>query len=228
MAMIRIMLVDDHEVVRTGLKSFLDSQLDFEVVAEADNGFTAVEVASTVRPDVIVMDISMPGMDGLEATRRMLVVCPDAKVLALSVHDDKQFFLEMLGAGAVGYLSKQSAAEELVTAIHTVAKGNVYFHPSLAMWLLQDYKKMLVQVPVTRKSALQGPMKNKDLSTLSKREIQVLELIANGKSNAEIGELLGISPKTVARHRERLMNKLDIHSSTELVKFSIRSGLISL
>ena len=226
--MIRLMLVDDHEVVRTGLKAFLDSQEGIQVVAEADNGETAIEIARAVQPDVVVMDISMGGMDGLEATRHLTVVCPKTKVLALTVHADKQYFFEMLAAGAVGYVTKQAAADELVSAIRAVALGNVYLQPVLASWLLQDYRRLLMRSPAHSQNETSQRMAHKGLEVLSKRELQVLELVADGKTNLDIGELLGISPKTVARHRERIMNKLDIHSTTELVKFAIRTGLIDI
>ena len=146
MTNVRIMLVDDHEVVRTGLKTYLDTQDGMEVVAEAENGEGAIEIAQTIHPEVIVMDISMNGMDGLEATRRLSAICPESKVLTLTIHEDKQFFFEMLAAGAVGYLTKQVAAEELVTAIRAVADGNVYIQPAHAEWLLEEYKRLLQAV----------------------------------------------------------------------------------
>ncbi len=143
MANVRIMLVDDHEVVRTGLRTYLDTQDGIEVVGEAENGEAAIEKAQLIHPEVIVMDISMNGMDGLEATRRLSVICPESRILTLTIHEDKQFFLEMLAAGAVGYLTKQVAADELVTAIRAVADGNVYLQPALAVWLLEEYKRLL-------------------------------------------------------------------------------------
>ena len=225
---IRIMLVDDHEVVRTGLKTFLDSQEEMQVIAEADNGEVAIEIARAVRPDVVVMDISMAGMDGVEATRRLAVVCPESKVLALTVHADKQYFFQMLAAGAVGYVTKQAAADELLSAIRAVAVGNVYLQPALAMWLLQDYRRLLMRSHAHSQNVAGQRITHKGLDVLSKRELQVLELVADGKTNLDISEILGISPKTVARHRERIMNKLDIHSTTELVKFAIRTGLIDI
>lgn len=225
---IRLMLVDDHEVVRTGLKSFLESQQGFQVVAEASSGAQALKVAQEIRPDVAIMDISMPDMDGLETTRRMRVSCPDCKVLALTVHTDKQYFFEMLSAGAIGYVTKQSAAEDLVDAINAVALGNVYLQPALASWLLEDYQRLLKQLPPGSHFGADEISAAKDLEVLSERELQVLEYVAEGMTNVEVGEALGISPKTVARHRERIMNKLDLHSCAELVKFAIRTGLIDV
>jgi DNA-binding NarL/FixJ family response regulator len=221
------MLVDDHEVVRTGLRAFLEAQEGLEVVAEADSGRVALDLARQHRPDVVVMDITMSDMDGMETTRRMQVICPECKVLALTVHADKQYFFEMLASGAAGYVTKRAAAEELVAAIHAVARGEVYLQPALASWLLEDYRRLVAQAPPEDSQGVDS-VTGKGLDVLSKRELQVLELVAEGLTNIEIGELLGISPKTVARHRERIMNKLDIHSATELVKFAIRTGLIDL
>ena len=225
---IRLMLVDDHDIVRTGLKSFLDTQEGLQVIAEARSGVEAIELAQELQPDVVVMDITMPEMDGLEATRRLKDIYPDCYVLALTVHEDKQYLFEMLSAGASGYITKQVAAEELVTAIRCVALGNVYLQPALARWLLEDYRRLITQTPPGERQFGEVKEGEKGLDVLSKRELQVLEAVAEGNTNNEIGEQLGISPKTVARHRERIMHKLNLHSSTELVKFAIRTGLIDL
>lgn len=224
MAKIRLMLVDDHQVIRTGLKSFLQTQPDLEVVAEASNGQEAITLALETRPDIIIMDISMPEMDGLEATRQLKEKWPQVTVLALTVHEDKFYFMKMLEAGASGYLTKQAASDELVQAIHTVADGHIYLQPALARWLLEDYQH-LIESPSPEK-----PEEGKavGLEILSARERGVLEMVAQGLSNNEIGEKLDLSHKTIARHRERIMNKLNMHSRTELVKFAIRTGLISL
>jgi two-component system response regulator NreC len=230
---IRLMLVDDHDIVRTGLKSFLETQEGFQVIAEASSGNEALERAVQAQPDVVIMDITMPDMDGLEATRRLKQIAPQYKVLALTVHEDKQYLFEMLLAGAVGYVTKQVAADELVTAIRSVAAGNVYLQPALARWLLEDYRRLFAENPVegfVNQATLPGGEQSqaRSLDVLSRRERQVLEAVAEGRTNPQIGESLGISPKTVARHRERVMNKLNLHSTTELVKFAIRSGLIRL
>lgn len=221
---IRLILVDDHEVVRTGLKSFLDTQEGLQVVGEANNGGEALSLTQTTHPDVVVMDITMPQMDGLEATRRLKAITPECNILALTVHEDKEYFFEMLEAGATGYLTKIAAAEELVAAIRAVAMGNVYLQPALARWLLEDYRRLVSQPPAVRGAI--SPSNEKGLEVLSKRELQVLELVANGYTNQEIGAKLEISFKTVARHRERIMGKLNMHSCSELVKFAIRTGLI--
>lgn len=224
MTNIRLMLVDDHQVIRTGLKSFLQTQPDFEVVAEASNGQEAITLALETRPDIIIMDISMPEMDGLEATRQLKEKWPQVTVLALTVHEDKFYFMKMLEAGASGYLTKQAASDELVQAIHSVAKGHIYLQPALARWLLEDYQH-LIELPLPEKPE-EGQAVG--LEALSARERGVLEMVAQGLSNYEIGEKLNLSHKTIARHRERIMNKLNMHSRTELVKFAIRTGLISL
>jgi two-component system response regulator NreC len=229
MDLITLLLVDDHEVVRTGLKSFLQSQAGLQVVAEARNGTEAIQRAVETNPMIVLMDISMPGMDGLEATRQLRKICPASQVLALTVHDDKHYFMEMLAAGASGYLTKQAAADELVAAIRAVANGDVYLQPALARWLLEDYQWLSSRQSTTvlpASESAQSPAIGLDV--LSVRERQVLEFVAQGHNNMEIGQRLGISHKTIARHRERIMNKLNLHSRTELVKFAIRSHLISL
>ena len=224
---IRIMLVDDHDVVRFGLKSFLDTQDGLDVIAEAGNGAEAIERALEVRPDVILMDITMPGIGGMEATKQIKAECPECLVLALTVHEDKEYFVQMLAAGASGYITKQAASDELVMAIETVAKGHVYLQPALARWLLEDYQRLSKEHPAEAKQDNDiSPIT--DLDVLSQRERQVLELVADGHNNKYIGEALELSPKTIARHRERIMKKLNMHSRTELVKFAIRTGLIRL
>jgi len=225
---IRLLLVDDHDVVRVGLKSFLQTQAGLSVVAEAANGEQAIEQALLVKPDVILMDITMPEMDGLEATRRLRTLCPESLVLALTVHDDKQYFMQMLAAGASGYITKQSAADDLIAAIYTVAQGNIYLQPALARWLLDDYQRLVTQDGQTVNKIEEDEVEAIGLEVLSQRERQVLELVADGSNNQEIGHLLALSPKTIARHRERIMNKLNMHSRTELVKFAIRTGLVKL
>jgi len=224
---IRLMLVDDHEVVRTGLKTFLETQPGLKVVAEASNGQEAVARALEVRPDIIIMDISMPGMDGLAATRSVKTQWADAVILTLTVHEDKFYFMEMLAAGASGYLTKQAASEELVQAIRTLAQGHLYLQPALARWLLEDYQR-LAEMDGNRHLVVKNPVDDVvGLEILSDREREVLELVAQGMANQEIGARLALSPKTIARHRERIMHKLNMHSRTELVKFAIRTGLVS-
>jgi len=226
---ISLLIVDDHEVVRIGLRSFLETQKGIRVVAEASNGEQAIELALLHKPDIILMDITMPVMDGLEATRKLHSISPDCKVLALTVHDDKQYFMQMLAAGASGYITKQAVADDLMGAIKTVAQNNIFLQPALARWLLEDYQQLVM---LNRGSSLikidYGQQDTIGLEILSHRERQVLEQVAEGSNNKEIGHLLSLSPKTIARHRERIMNKLNLHSRTELVKFAIRTGLVKL
>jgi two-component system response regulator NreC len=176
------------------------------------------------------MDITMPGVDGLEATRRLRVLCPECLVLALTVHDDKQYFMQMLAAGASGYITKQAAGDDLIAAIHAISAGNVFLQPALARWLLEDYQRLARQSSLTQPSVQTDgdEMHLVGLDVLSLRERQVLELVAQGSNNQLIGQQLELSPKTIARHRERIMHKLNMHSRTELVKFAIRTGLVQL
>jgi two-component system response regulator NreC len=226
---IKLMLVDDHDVVRTGLRSFLETQAGFEVIAEAKNGLQALEKAKETHPDIVIMDITMPDMDGMEATLQLKKLYPECQILALTVHADKQYFMKMLEAGASGYITKQAAADELVAAIQAVAAGHVYLQPALARWLLEDYQQLVKRVmPPSPDETIEKDKDAIDLDILSQRERQVLELVGEGLNNHDIGKRLGLSPKTIARHRERIMKKLNMHSRTELVKFAIRTGLISL
>jgi two-component system, NarL family, response regulator NreC len=226
---IKLMLVDDHDIVRTGLRSFLETQPGVEVVAEAKSGQQALEKARDAKPDIVLMDITMPDMDGMEATQKLKKLYPDCQILVLTVHADKQYFMKMLSVGASGYLTKQAAADELIAAIQAVAAGHVYLQPALARWLLEDYQQLAKRFSLPSAEDANG--KDKDavtLDILSGRERQVLELVGEGLNNYDIGKQLELSPKTIARHRERIMNKLNMHSRTELVKFAIRTGLISL
>jgi two-component system response regulator NreC len=217
MDMIKVLLVDDHAVVRSGLRMLLESQSDMEIVGEAESGEEALQLTRKVRPDVILMDIAMPDMTGIEATRRVKERDEDAAVLALTMHEDDQYFFEMLNAGASGYLPKRAAPDELVTAIRTVSRGEVFLYPSLATRLVKDY--------LQRVEAGDQPVIYDELTP---REREVLILIAEGLTNAEIAEELVISPKTVDSHRENIMRKLNLHSRIDLVKYAIKKGLIEL
>jgi RNA polymerase sigma factor (sigma-70 family) len=230
MKTIRILLVDDHEIVRTGLHSFLNTQQGLQVVAEAGSGSEALEKIADSHPDVVIMDITMPDMDGFKASRLIKSSYPAVHLLALTVHSDKQYMFAMLASGASGYVTKHSAAEELVAAIHAVAKGHVYLQPALARWLLEDYRRLAAQALETaaHPSRTEASAIPPDLEVLTRREQEVLRLVAEGNTNPQIGKQLGISHKTVARHRERIMKKLKLHSNTELVKFAIRTGLIEI
>lgn len=216
MRKIKLLLADDHAVVRSGLRMLLEAQTDMEIVGEAENGREAVDLAQELHPDIILMDILMPELNGIEATRLVKEVVPDTAVLALTMYEDDQYFFEMLKAGASGYIPKRAAPDDLVTAIRTVYQGEVFLYPSLAARLVQGYVKQDM------------PSSTSPQDTLTDREREVLILIADGLTNAEIAGRLGISVKTVDRHRENLMHKLNLHSRVDLVKYAIKHGLITL
>ncbi|MCS7038055.1 MAG: response regulator transcription factor [Anaerolineae bacterium] len=211
---IRVVLVDDHAIVRTGLRMLFQAEPDIAIVGEADSGEAAIAAVTALKPDVVVMDIAMPGMSGIEATRRIKAISPETAVLALTMHEEEPYFFQMLEAGASGYVPKRAAADDLVSAVRVVAQGQVFLYPSLARLLVEDY----LQRETT------GQSEETDL--LTPREREVLTLIAQGLTNREIAEALVISVKTVDRHRENIMHKLNLHSRVELVKYAIAKGLI--
>jgi DNA-binding NarL/FixJ family response regulator len=208
-----ILLVDDHRIVREGLRTLLGQQPDLEVVGESADGRDAVRQASTLRPDVIVMDIAMPELNGVEATRLILSELPDTRIVALSMYADRRFVAEILRAGALGYVLKDGAFEELVLAIRTITEGKTYLSPSIA--------GLVVEELVQRTSAPGSP----SLGALTPRERQVLKHLADGMRPREIAQELAISVKTVEVHKQNLMNKLEIHTASELTRFAIREGL---
>ncbi|MCC7162979.1 MAG: response regulator transcription factor [Anaerolineae bacterium] len=213
----RLLLVDDHEIVRAGLRMLLESQADIEIVGECENGRDAVRRALELRPDVILMDVSLPDIPGYDATRAVKKEMPNVIVLALTMHESDEYFFEMLNAGASGYVPKKAAPTELVSAIRVVHAGGVYLYPSLAKSLVKDYLTRAEQD--NDHAAFDG---------LTERERQVLKLIADGRSNQEVADELVISIKTVERHRANILAKLGLHSRTELVKYAIRKGLIQV
>jgi two-component system response regulator NreC len=213
---INLLLVDDHQVVRTGLRMLLEGQPDMKIVGEADSGLQALEKAKELLPDVVVMDITLPDISGIEATKLIKEALPDIAVVALTIHEDEQYFFEMLQAGASGYVPKRAAPEDLITSIRAAFAGEIYIYPSLAKALVADFLGRSSQA--NEKASLDG---------LTSREQEVLSLLAEGFSNDKIGESLQISKHTVARHRENLMRKLELHSRSELVKYAIRKGLIT-
>ena len=212
---IRLLLVDDHAVVRTGLRMMLEGEKDMEIVGEAENASEALNQISLLEPQVVLMDIGLPDMSGIEATRQIKQLAPETAIVALTIHEDEEYFFKMLDAGASGYVPKRAAPEELIKAIRVTAQGEVYLFPSLAKLLVSDYLTQSNQ-----------PKNQATLDGLTPREYEVLTLLADGSSNVEIGEQLSISPKTVSRHRENIMGKLNLHSRAELVKYAIRKGII--
>jgi len=217
MSPIRILLVDDHAVVRAGLRMLLGADPELQIVGEAENGAQALRLTDELAPDVVLMDISMPDMNGIEATRKIKEQAPNVAVLALTMHEDDQYFFEMLAAGASGYVPKRAAPNDLISAIHAVYKGGVFLFPSVARVLVQDY----IQRAARAGTAGHG------FDVLTEREREVLTLIAQGLSNQDIADQLVISAKTVNRHRENIMAKLNLHSRVELVRYAIEKGLIA-
>ena len=213
---IRILLADDHRIIREGLASLLEKQPDMEVIQQVSDGLQAVSVSRDLNPDVVVMDLTMPGMNGIEATRLITNEVPGVKVLCLSVHGDNQFISAVLDAGASGYLLKDCAFEELVTAIHTVIGNQMYLSPGIASTVVDDYK---ARRPESGALAF---------SKLTEREREIVQLLAEGQTTKEIAERLCLSVKTVGTHREHLMAKLHVHSLAQLTKYAIREGLTSV
>ena len=212
---IKLLLVDDHAVVRSGLRMLLETQTDLHIVGEAETGMQAIALARQLKPQVIVMDITLPDISGIEATRSIHECCPEIAIVALTIHEDEQYFFEMLAAGATGYVPKRAAPEDLLTAIRSAYRHEVYLYPSLAKALVKDF--------VTRVDAGKLPSA---MDGLTEREREVLTHLAEGASNQEVADSLTISVNTVARHRENIMQKLNLHTRAELVKYAIRKGLI--
>lgn len=211
---IRVVLVEDHLVVRSGLRLLLENNPEIEIAGEAGNAAEALEVVRKTSPHVVLMDIGLPDRSGIDATREIKRYFPNVAVLALTIHEDEEYFFKMLEAGASGYVPKRAAPEELLAAIRTAASGEVYIYPSLAKLLVQDY---------LRTHSLKEETQFNDITP---REREVLALLAEGASNEEIAAALVISPKTVERHRENIMRKLNLHSRAELVRYAIRKGII--
>ena len=212
---IRLLLVDDHAVVRSGLRMLLATEKDVEIIGEAGTAAEALASTTDLKPDVVLMDIGLPDKSGIEATQNIKARFPEVAIVALTIHEDEEYFFKMLDAGASGYVPKRAAPEELLTAIRAAATGEVYLYPSMAKLLVKDY--------------LASDLGDKDKTRgkdLTEREQEVLAHLAEGETNEDIGEKLVISPKTVARHRENIMRKLNLHSRAELVRYAIRKGII--
>jgi two-component system, NarL family, response regulator NreC len=210
MKRVRILLADDHAVVRHGFKMILEEQADLEIVGEAGNGREAVTLAEQLKPDVVVMDVAMPELNGIEATRRLAVSLPHTRVLALSMHKDNVYVREILRAGARGYLLKDSPPGDLVAAVRAMASGEGYISPAVSNAVLDDYRRHVTN----------------PIDLLTSREREVLQMLAEGKTNKEIAVVLNLSVYTVDAHRGRIMEKLNLHSINELVRFAVRNGLV--
>lgn len=209
----RILIADDHGVLRGGLRSLLSPESDLDVVGEAEDGAQALQLALQLRPDLILMDISMPNLGGIEALKQLGEVLPDTKVLMLTVHEDESLLRKAIQAGASGYVVKRAAESELINAIRTVIKGDIYIHPAMTRALLKGFAPARIT-------------KNLSAHTLTQRELEVLRLIARGYTNVQIAERLSISARTVEGHRANLMSKLDLHSRMELVEYAEQHGFL--
>lgn len=211
----RLLLVDDHAVIRFGLRMLLENETDLEIAGEADTAYEAIRKVVELQPNVVLLDIGLPDISGIEAAAEIKRLSPQTAIVALTIHEDEEYFFKMLEAGASGYVPKRAAPEELLTAIRAAAGGQVYLYPSLAKLLVKDFL-----------SQGKTPGETGSEEALTDREQEVLALLAEGQSNSEIAEHLVISPKTVGRHRENIMRKLNLHSRVELVKYAIRRGII--
>ncbi len=216
MKKLRILLADDHIVMRTGLRALLERQPNLEVVGESENGRETVALAASLSPDVVVMDVGMPVMNGIEATQTIVTQCPTTAVVILSMHADESYVMRALKAGARGYLLKDSAAADLMGAIQAISQGKSFFSPKVSRILAEDYVRVLKQ---------KGAVDTYDL--LTSREREILQLLAEGKTNKDVATALNISPYTVETHRSHILQKLNLHNSAELVLYAVRKGIIS-
>jgi two-component system response regulator NreC len=213
---IRVLIADDHGVVRRGLRLQLEQHDDFEVVGEASDGREAITMLDKLAPDIIIMDIAMPNLNGIQATAQIVKKNPQVGIIVLSMHSDETYLTRTLAAGAKGYLLKDNAEVDLERAVRVVAQGKPYFSPAIANTLLEDYMRQMQQ---------RGLQDSYDL--LTEREKEILQLLAEGKTNKDVAQLLNLSPNTVETHRTRLMQKLDLHSTAEIVLYAVRKQIIS-
>jgi len=213
---IQVLLVDDHTIIREGLRSLLEKQPEMEVIADTNDGRKALYLVRQLLPNIVIMDISMPGLNGIEATRQIIAEFPDIKVIALSIHSKRRFVADMLSAGATGYILKECLFDELVQAIKAVAAGGRYLSPKITDVVVSDYVKRL-------STSAESPFE-----ALKTREREVLQLVAEGKSTKQIALELHVSTKTIEANRRQIMDKLNIHSVAELTKYAVREGLTTL
>ena len=215
MSTIRILLADDHTIIRSGLRLLLEQQDDFKVVAEANDGREAVQLVLKHKPDIVILDIGMPQLNGIEATRQILAEHAEAQVLILSMHSDEGYVLRALKAGARGYILKNSAEADLIRAVRSVAEGKSFFSPVISKMLLEDYVRQVREKEVEDSYDLLTP-----------REREILQLLAEGKTNKEAAHILGVSPHTIETHRGNILEKLNLHGVPELILYAVRKGII--
>lgn len=216
MARMRILLGDDHTLLRNGLRKILQDAGDWEIVGEAGDGRTAVQEALRLEPDLAILDIGMPGLNGIEATRQIVRRLPDTRILILSMHANEAYIIQALQAGAKGYMLKDAADTELVRGVQAISQGKSFFSPAAAKVMLDDYVRRLTERGITDR-----------YDSLSEREREIFQLIAEGNSNKEIAGVLSVSPATVDTHRAHILQKLDVHNTAELVLYAVRRGVIS-
>ena len=213
---IRVLLADDHTILRDGIRALLDDQADIEVIGEAQDGLSTVKMVAKLKPDVVIMDIAMPMMNGLEATRQIQRDYPQVRVLILTMHENEEYIRQVLAAGALGYVLKDAAAHDLLGAIRAVHRGEAVLSPAITRLVIEDYLRW-------------GDIRPADISNgLTPREREILQLIAEGYTNKEIAEILSLSVKTIQSHRSNLMSKLDLHDRGELIKYAIQKKIIDI
>lgn len=213
---IRVLLADDHTILRDGIRALLDDQADIEVIGEAEDGLSTVKMVAKLKPDVVIMDIAMPMLNGLEATRQIQRDYPQVRVLILTMHENEEYIRQVLAAGALGYVLKDAAAHDLLGAIRAVYRGEAVLSPAITRLVIEDYLRW-------------GDIRPADISNgLTPREREILQLIAEGYTNKEIAEILSLSVKTIQSHRSNLMSKLDLHDRGELIKYAIQKKIIDI
>lgn len=225
MGKIRIVIIDDHQLFREGVKRILDFETDLQVVAEGDDGTQAVSLVKDHQPDVVIMDINMPTLNGVEATAQLIAEYPDTKVIILSIHDDENYVTHALKTGAQGYLLKEMDAEQLIEAVKVVAEGGSYLHPRVTHNLVKEYRRLASNHQKAEKKEMEI---RRPLHLLTRRECEVLQLLADGKSNRSVGEALFISEKTVKNHVSNILTKMNVNDRTQAVVVAIKNGWVEV
>ncbi|MBP3040161.1 response regulator transcription factor [Bacillaceae bacterium Marseille-Q3522] len=224
----KIVIIDDHQLFREGVKRILDFEKSFEVVAEGDDGAAALDLVRTYRPDVVIMDINMPNINGVEATRQLIEEFPESKVIILSIHDDENYVTHALKTGASGYLLKEMDADALVEAVKVVAEGGSYLHPKITHNLVREYRRLAAEEAGSNGQFIHQIDIRRPLHLLTRRECEVLQLLADGKSNRGIGEALFISEKTVKNHVSNILQKMNANDRTQAVVYAIKNGWVEV